>query len=123
MIYEYVHGQAVGLALDVDAERSSRGVVTVQALEDRVGHHDLTGPRAPLEPSRRVDNVADGREVLDRPVADIPHASDAEVDPDADRQRLRALGESSKDLLGASLTITSHALSRSEAPPPAHSRA
>ena len=67
MRYEYVHGQAAGLALHVDAERSSRGAVTVQALEDRLGHRDLTGPRAPLEPSRCVDNVADGPKSLTDP--------------------------------------------------------
>ena len=110
---EDVHGQAVGLALHVNAQRSSRSVVIAQALEDRVGHHDLTGLRAPFEPSSRVDNVADRREVLDRLVADIPNASDPEVDPDTDRQRSLVLA-SRRRISSALWTITSQAFSRSE---------
>jgi len=49
---------------------------------DPLGEDDLSPFCLALEPGRRVDDVADGGEVVKRPLADVADEGLAEVEPD-----------------------------------------
>ena len=76
-------------------------MTVTDVVEHRVGHHDLPGPRARLKPRRRVDDVPDGREVLDGSVANVADPRDAEVETDPDGERVLGGVEPAQELLGA----------------------
>src|SRR3954470_9122124 len=83
---EHMRGDGLALALERQRHGPCVPVALAYAFEDLVGHDDLAGAGAGLQARRRVDDVTDRREVLDRAVADVADARDPVVQAHPDRQ-------------------------------------
>src|SRR2546428_10948545 len=76
----------LALALQRQLNAGGVGVAAGQRFEDTLRHHDLAGPRLRLQPGCRIDDVAEGGEVLHLATPDIADEGAPVVDADAERE-------------------------------------